>query len=642
VSSTIDERLAGIADLSAKELDALEKELDAVYDEADSADDFDAMQAAIDGLEKVVTAREELSSKKDSDEKPAEEPEQPKADEKSEPEETSEKPEPAKAEESEEEKPEAEAETEKTEVKAEDEAPVAEVKEIAPATDDKPTEATDTEESNAMAASADFTPPEDRQPVVASAPTRVYAGADIPGVTAGAEFNNATEVSEALLKRLETIRRAYGGDGEQHLVASVRADIPEERMLHSGDLDGNARKIEAVTGEEAIVAAGGYCAPLQVRYDIFGLGDTTRPVKASLPAFGTARGGIRYVTPPVLADYGAAVGVWTAAGDAAASAVQVVSNKALTSNVATLTTASAHGYSVGQTVTININDAAFDGTYTIASVPTSTTFTYAKTHANVTSAAADGSSQLTKPMLVADCADELTATADAITLQLKFGNLMARAFPELVTRHNQLALIMHARISEQQLLAKIGAASLAVTASLPALGTARDFFHQISRAASAYRNRHRMARTTPMRVIAPEWVLDAAREDLAMQIPGDDKLAVADATITSYLNARNVNVTWHMDDAMAAQSAGAMNQFPATFKWYLFAEGTFLFLDGGTLDLGIVRDSGLVGTNDYITFTETFEGLAKVGVESLQVTTTTQTQGATSATKDVADTLAAG
>jgi hypothetical protein len=137
-------------------------------------------------------------------------------------------------------------------------------------------------------------------------------------------------------------------------------------------------------------------------------------------------------------------------------------------------------------------------------------------------------------------------------------------------------------------------------------------------------------------------VLDAAREDLAMQIPGDDKLAVADATITSYLNARNVNVTWHMDDAMAAQSAGAMNQFPATFKWYLFAEGTFLFLDGGTLDLGIVRDSGLVGTNDYITFTETFEGLAKVGVESLQVTTTTQTQGATSATKDVADTLAAG
>lgn len=64
-----------------------------------------------------------------------------------------------------------------------------------------------------------------------------------------------------------------------------------------------------------------------------------------------------------------------------------ISNKALTSNVATLTTSAAHGFDVGDTVAITGVDATFNGTYTIASVPSTTTFTYAKTASNVTSAA---------------------------------------------------------------------------------------------------------------------------------------------------------------------------------------------------------------------------------------------------------------
>ena len=64
-----------------------------------------------------------------------------------------------------------------------------------------------------------------------------------------------------------------------------------------------------------------------------------------------------------------------------------VTNKALTSNVATLTTGTAHTYRAGDVVTISSVDATFNGVYSIIAVPTSTTFTYAKTNANVTSAA---------------------------------------------------------------------------------------------------------------------------------------------------------------------------------------------------------------------------------------------------------------
>jgi hypothetical protein len=64
-----------------------------------------------------------------------------------------------------------------------------------------------------------------------------------------------------------------------------------------------------------------------------------------------------------------------------------INNKALTSNVATLTTTVAHGLSTGMQITITGVDATFNGEYTITGVPTTTTFTYAKTASNVTSTA---------------------------------------------------------------------------------------------------------------------------------------------------------------------------------------------------------------------------------------------------------------
>ena len=63
-----------------------------------------------------------------------------------------------------------------------------------------------------------------------------------------------------------------------------------------------------------------------------------------------------------------------------------ISNKALTSNVATLTTSINHSFVVGMEITITGVDATFNGVYTITAV-TSNTFSYAKTNANVTSTA---------------------------------------------------------------------------------------------------------------------------------------------------------------------------------------------------------------------------------------------------------------
>lgn len=64
-----------------------------------------------------------------------------------------------------------------------------------------------------------------------------------------------------------------------------------------------------------------------------------------------------------------------------------ISNKALTSNIATLTTGTAHGFTAGDKIIVSGVDSTFNGTFAVASAPTSTTFTFPLTASNVASTA---------------------------------------------------------------------------------------------------------------------------------------------------------------------------------------------------------------------------------------------------------------
>ncbi len=409
----------------------------------------------------------------------------------------------------------------------------------------------------------DIEVPADRRPVAQAsvAPVAITAGADIPGYTAGTALTDMDEVATAMEKRLHSLRRVNGGDGEQHIVASIGTTYSDARTLGT-DPEENWSKIQNVVGPEALVAAGGHQAPFEVKYDIFGFGTTSRPVRDALPRFQADRGGIRFILPPVLSSYDNAVGVWTAANDAAGSP----------------------------------DPAA-------------------------------------KASLTVTAASETTVSTDAVTLQMQFGNLVTRAYPELIARHNELGLIQHSREAEQYLLSKIAAGSTAVTTT-SLIGFGRDMLVQVGRAAAAYRSRHRLEADASLRVILPSWVKDAMVADLALSMPGDSTLN-AYGEIDGYLAARGVVASYSLDQNIyGAQGVSALLEFADSFTWYMFAEGTFLFLDGGTLDLGIIRDSTLVGTNDYKMFVETFEGVAKVGIESLAITSTISVNGVAAALRD--------
>jgi len=494
------------------------------------------------------------------------------------------------------------------------------------------------------AAEESFNAPADRQPViqVTEAPVAITAGADIPGYTAGSTINDMTEVAAAMEKRIHSLRRVNGGDGEQHIVASITTHYPEERIL-STDALSNQAKINAVVGQDALVASGGHAAPFEVKYDIYNIGSTTdRPVRDMLPRFQADRGGIRFVTPPKFAGatYDSAVGIWTAGidqyGANGLTALSLSATAISGSSGAWVIGVTSNTIPVGAKVTFGTVGTATTLSNVTANVTasTSTTITIDSTAAlSGTPSSGTVSPVTVKGSYTVVSAAENTVSTDAITLQLQFGNLMTRAYPELIARHNELALVQHAREAEQNLLSKIGTASTSVVTS-STIGLGRDFLVQVRRAAVAYRSRHRISPSTQLKAIVPLWLYDAMAADLTLALPGDGTISVSAAEIQGYLAASNVTLVGSPDlNSFGAQSGSgaSINAFPATFDWYLFAEGSFLFLDGGTLDLGIIRDSSLVGTNDYKMFLETFENIAFVGIESLKITSTYKVNGVTAA-----------
>lgn len=403
-------------------------------------------------------------------------------------------------------------------------------------------------------------------------PTLIASG-DVPGHSAGSKFASPEDMGQAFADKASSVVGGRAREGAKYHVGSVVADYPAERQL-GNDATANMEKIENVVGPAALVAAGGLCAPLEANYDLTVVASADRPVRDALARFQAVRGGVRWITPPTLADLDAGIDIWTA-----------------------------------------LNDATPGD---------------------------DGPS--TKPCVTITCGDEQEAVLRAIPLCITTGNFARRTFPEQFRAWYQLGLAMHARIAEGALLDDMAQVSKTVTDGQN-LGVARDLLNTLGRAASAYRNRHRMAARATLIAFLPAWARDAIREDLARELPGAyaERLATAEADIDRYFAVRNIDITWYLDTETGAgqispsQADGApLNEWIGTVVWYLTHPGAFLFLDGGTLDLGIeIRDSSLNAVNNVQAFMETFEGLAYTGVEAFRGSQAICVSGHTSGTVDL-------
>jgi hypothetical protein len=460
--------------------------------------------------------------------------------------------------------------------------------------EDAVTEPTEAEVAEVIAEAEAVVEAEIAEPVVASAPAlgEIAKAAPVksrPRPAAPAKNyrimgqNGEIDGFKGLAKEMaETWNSGTAGVyGNRVRVARIAASYSEDRVLSEMDGSATEDKIDAVVAAgqnpaswtESIVASGGWCAPTDVDYGLVQISEAGRPVRDSLPAFAATRGGLRVATSPTLADI--------------------------------VTSYDASDADAAISVWDNATDEDPDGA--------------------------------TKGVQSIDCPEFTEYLTQAIVKRLRFGNMGSRAFPENVAQFNELAFAAHARVAETILLDGIKGASTAVTVS-QSFGAARDLAEAIKRAAVAYRSRHR-APGVVLRAMVPRWITTLGDVDLMRGLQSEAAfVAEGESIFRSAVAVAGVNITFYDDtpttgvsQVFGAQGAGALNPFPSTVQWGLYDEGHHLFLDGGTLDLGIVRDASLNSTNDYETFVETFEGLAHRGVESLWITSTVCPDGTSSA-----------
>lgn len=419
----------------------------------------------------------------------------------------------------------------------------------------------------------------------------ITAAAEAGGINIGAglDLDQLDRLVSEQAKRLARQQGPY-----KRNVARFTMEYPEDRRVSATDAAVTVERINRVMDSffaglakgklnprfESVVAAGGLgCGPLPVRYDQTVVGNTDRVVAAAMLGMDGGRGGMRFTPPPSLADI--RVG---GPGDDAAIGVWT-----------------------------STDDEAAD----------------------------PDSAGTWKPIQRVDCGTEQSVYLELVTARLRIGNLQGLTWPERVRAFIELAAVQYARVAETQLLNQIRTASTATTGFSPILGSARDLIAEWATAASVIRQRNRVARTAPVRVIAPEAARLSMLLDLDRQLPGDSTFGSGEAALNRALSQYGITVTWTPDLQVPGAVGGLLPQVPTKMSYALFLEGEFVFLDGVNLDFGFqsntpIRDSQLNAVNDHELFMEGGEVAVKFGsTQSLWVTTNVCPTGGTASTVDI-------
>lgn len=391
----------------------------------------------------------------------------------------------------------------------------------------------------------------------------ILASADIPGVPTGGRVNGMMGLVAAVQGRARTL-----GDGQQAFVAQI-----QKQFKHTLGLDPAPEEIaevlKDVTDVESLVAAGGWCAPSTVSYDLFNIAAGPGAGTLDLPRVGITRGGLRYPVSPSYANVidgfaeiptgnGLPLWSWTETQDVAA-----------------------------------VTGTAQSGTKTCGRIP---------------------------------CVSYLDSRLACDGVCLTAGNLMAEAFPENVA--NYLDLLMKAnahkmntkRISQIVALSVTSASATGTGFTTGGQGVVAPVMGAVSLAAVDYRARYAMDMNAVLEVILPVWIRAMMLSDLIRRT-GVDMLDVAESRLLRMFDARGVRVQWVDDWQIRANgypgASTAVTAWPTTVQFMIYAPGTFVLGEGLQLDLGVIRDSTLNATNDFTAmWTEECWLIAQLGHES--------------------------
>jgi len=501
----------------------------------------------------------------------------------------------------------------------------------------------------------------------------VTAAADLPGYSNG-QGMNWTDIGRAVDRRLAgfnqaqyaAARRAGHAMRQQFGIAAIRRPIPADLMINGNDpahVDDVIRRSvdQSRLPGGSLLAAGGWCAPSTILYDLLEL--ETGDGIVSVPEIGISRGGIQFTTGPDFSDiYNNTGWSYSEAQDIAGSYSGGTNEKQTITITGTPTGGSytvtfdgvtsgpiAYNATAAQTAAAvqSVVDVVFPGALITATggpgpgTPVVVTFGGTLSGMDVAQMTATGNftggstpavAATTstpgvvgtggKPCYSVTCPDFTEERLDLMGLCISSGLLQQRGYPEVLARTTRGALIAHEHRMAAEVIRRIAVGSTAVTMPTSETGQLAPLLTAIELQVNHYRYVHRMQRTQTLEAIFPFWVFGAVRRDLSHRL-AVDLLSVTDAQIQAWFTQRGIAAQFVYNYQDITGTADTYTAYPTTVQFLLYAAGTWVKGTSDIITLDTIYDSVNLAQNDFTAlFTEEGFLVAKRGFDSRAVTVT--------------------
>lgn len=216
---------------------------------------------------------------------------------------------------------------------------------------------------------------------------------------------------------------------------------------------------------------------------------------------------------------------------------------------------------------------------------------------------------------------------DAVGICIKAPLLTLSAYPELVRRFTEGALIAQQHKVDTYLLTKIAAGSTTLNANGVATSTI-DSLGELEMLTNYQRQQWRSSFSQTFEILLPAWYKTVVRADLARRT-GVDLINVTDAQIEAYFSNRHLRPQWLANYQPLTVTTGAV-VVPSSVETIIYPSGTWVKGTTDVISLDAVYDSQTLLTN---TFTALFaeEGVLVVNTcwDSIKATISTCASGRT-------------
>lgn len=219
----------------------------------------------------------------------------------------------------------------------------------------------------------------------------------------------------------------------------------------------------------------------------------------------------------------------------------------------------------------------------------------------------EGNPTAIKECVEIPCPDEFEELRlNAVGYCVEAGILQHQGWPELTEWFMRTLAAEHLRaISRRTILDMVtgsGAVKIIPASSQLAAGSA--FLNALALMAVNLRLQKGLARNATVEFVAPNWMPEAIRADLANQ-EGTDVKNVTDAQISGWLSARNLSPQWVAD--WQTRDAGLPGnlltlEYPDTVDVIMYPAGTWFRAMSNVIELGVLYPRELLQINRYTRF----------------------------------------